>query len=161
MSTKTLSLRPATEDDIAQVAKIEKVVHVAPWSEESFRSELTKPYSQFLVFTDDETDSEICGYIVFWIMLDECQILNVAVDLPSRGLGLAKQMIRKAALLAYQNGIRKMVLDVRKSNLSAIHLYQSLRFAITHIRKNFYANGEDAYSMVLFLDGDPLAFSND
>jgi ribosomal-protein-alanine N-acetyltransferase len=147
-----LSLRPATTEDIPNILAIENKVHVAPWNEGHFLSELTKPYSQFLVMTDDETDELITGYVVFWILFDECQILNIAVDLPYRGLGIAKQMVRKAAALAFKKGIKKVVLDVRKSNMAAVQLYQGMNFSITHIRKGFYTNGEDAYQMTLNLD---------
>lgn len=153
-----LSLRPATEDDLKQLAEIEARVHISPWTLEHFRSELTKPYSQVLLLTDDETDSEITGYIVIWFMFDECQILNVVVDVPHRGLGLGKLMIRKAISLAGNKGLRKMSLEVRKGNLPAIHLYQSTGFVISHIRKGFYANGEDAYLMTLSLDTEAIRF---
>jgi ribosomal-protein-alanine N-acetyltransferase len=154
----TFSLRPATTEDLARVLQIEKQVHVAPWVEDHFCAELTKPYSHFLLLTDDETDADIIGYIVFWMMFDECQILNVVVDLPHRGQGFAKQMIRKAALIAAKNDISKIVLDVRKSNTPAIQLYQSLNFAITNVRKSFYGNGEDAYHMILSLKEDQIQF---
>lgn len=152
------SLRPATEEDLPQIMKIENLVHVSPWTENHFRSELEKPYSLFLLLTDDETDSHLAGYIVAWMMFDECQILNLAVDIPSRGLGLAKEMLRKVIFFASQKGIKRVVLEVRKSNLPAIQLYQGLRFVITHIRKGFYTNGEDAYSMALSLEEDPISF---
>jgi ribosomal protein S18 acetylase RimI-like enzyme len=41
---------------------------------------------------------------------------------------------------------------VRKSNASAIALYQGLGFVITHVRKGFYSDGEDAYQMARYLD---------
>ena len=148
------SLRPATSDDMQSIIQIEQKVHVSSWTESQFQSELAKPYSNFLVLTDDETDTSIAGYIIFWMMYDECQILNLAVDLAYRGLGLAKMMMRKAMVLAIKKGIRKMTLEVRKSNLAAIQLYQELHFAIIHVRKNFYSNGEDAYSMMLSLEDD-------
>ena len=150
------SLRPAVEDDIPQILEIERRVHVAPWTEENFRAELAKPYCEFLVCTDDETDSVIRGYIIFWFMFEECQILNVATDLPYRGQGYAKQMVRRATTMAIQKGVRKTTLEVRKSNGPAIQLYQALGFSIVHVRKNFYSNGEDAYQMSLPLEGDTL-----
>jgi len=152
------SLRPATTEDVPKVLQIEKKVHSFPWTEEHFSLELTKPYSHFLLLTDDETDTEIAGYIVCWLMFDECQVLNIVVDLPYRGLGLAKEMVRKAVLLASKKNIKKVVLEVRKSNLAAIQLYQGLSFTITHIRKNFYGDGEDAYQMTLNLEGELLRF---
>ncbi len=152
------SLRPATSEDLTQIASIEKSVHLAPWSQDQFQSEMSKPYSQFLVLTDDETDSVVAGYIVLWTLLEECQILNIAIDTSHRRKGFAKFMIRKAVQMAYHKGIKKVVLEVRKSNLPAIHLYQNLQFVITHIRKSFYSNGEDAYQMLLSLNDDPLQF---
>jgi len=158
MENTPFSLRPATPEDLVRVTQIEAAVHIAPWSSENFSAEMSKPYSHFLVLTDDETDSEIVGYIVFWTMFDEGQILNIVVDLPYRGLGLAKFMIRKTVQLVYQKGIKKIVLDVRKSNLPAIQLYQRLQFVITSIRKGFYSNGEDAYQMLLSMTDDPFRF---
>jgi ribosomal-protein-alanine N-acetyltransferase len=156
MSTpsESFSVRPATEDDLAQLAEMEKRVHVAPWTEEHFRAELGKPYSQTLLLTDDETDTRIAGYIVFWLTPDHAEILNVAVDLPFRGLGHAKALIRKVGTLASQKGLKKVLLSVRKSNLAAIQLYQKLNFTIHAIRKGFYSNGEDSYEMVLSLEGE-------
>jgi [ribosomal protein S18]-alanine N-acetyltransferase len=152
------SLRPATEDDLLPIVKIEHKSYQSPWSEENLRAELTKPYSQFLVLTDDETDSQIAGYIVFWMLHEDCQILNVVVDLPFRGTGLAQRMIGHVVSLALKQGFSKITLDVRKSNTPAIQLYQKLKFGITQVRKAYYSNGEDAYQMTLDLRGEPIDF---
>lgn len=149
---ETWTLRPAVPDDIARVLEIERQCYPAPWAEENFCTEFAKPYSHFLVLTDDETDSKIAGYIVFWILFDEGQILNVAVDLPFRGQGFAKLMVRQAVKATTYKGKRKVLLEVRKSNLPAVQLYQSIGFVIIHVRKEFYSNGEDAYQMALYLD---------
>ena len=147
------SLRPATEDDLDRIEAIERQVHVAPWSLEHFRSELIKPFSHFWVMTDDETDEVVAGYLVFWIMGEQAEILNVVTAPAYRGQGFAKYLVRKAAGVALKNGALRMVLDVRKSNQAAIGLYQAIGFAITQVRKAFYSsNGEDAYGMTLALD---------
>jgi ribosomal-protein-alanine N-acetyltransferase len=152
------SLRPATPDDLPALLQIERRVHVAPWTLEHFQAELEKPYAQVLVVTDDETDTVIAGYIVFWLMMDECQILNVAVDLPYRGLGYAKEMVRRAVSMAMKKNLKRTVLEVRKSNQSAVQLYQRLGFTITQVRRAFYSNGEDAYQMTLFTEEDGVRF---
>jgi [ribosomal protein S18]-alanine N-acetyltransferase len=155
------SVRPASEDDLAAIMKVETTVHKVPWSEENFRAELSKPYSSFLLMTDDETDSTIAAYLVSWTMFDETHVLNVAVDLPYRGLGFAKALVRKVVDEGQRKGIRKVLLEVRKSNLPAIHLYQSLKFVIVHVRKNFYSDGEDAYQMALYLNETGAAIDTD
>jgi ribosomal-protein-alanine N-acetyltransferase len=150
------SFRPATLDDVAELARIEKAIHVAPWSADQFRSEIEKPYCRVLLLTDDETDAEIAGYVVFWLMFDEAQILNIGVDLPHRGMGFAKKMIRQVVAEALKKEIRKILLDVRKTNTAAISLYQAMRFTIRQVRKGFYSNGEDAYTLLLDLDAAEL-----
>ncbi|MCM2278198.1 MAG: ribosomal protein S18-alanine N-acetyltransferase [Oligoflexia bacterium] len=156
----TFSLRPAVEDDLSKVIEIENQVHVAPWTLDHFKSELEKPYSQVLVMTDDDTDSIVAGYIVFWVMGEEAHILNVAVGLPHRSKGMARQMIQRAVSTALGKGCKKVILEVRKSNMAAIQLYQSANFTIVHVRKGAYSNGEDAYEMALFLDDEqaPVRF---
>jgi ribosomal-protein-alanine N-acetyltransferase len=153
----SLSPRPATEDDIPQILELEARVQSAGWREDHFRAEFQKGYSHFIVLTDDETDSKIAGFIVFWTLQDEGQILNIAVDIPFRGLGLGKKMIQLAVNQAAKAGGNRVILDVRKSNLPAIQLYQGQGFIITRTHRNFYSNGEDAYQMVLDLtQKDPL-----
>ncbi len=151
---RDFSLRPATLDDISEILKIEIQSQVRPWSEENFLAEFSKPYSYFFVLTDDESDSILAGFLVAWVMFDECQILNLVVGESFRRAGFASLMIRKCIQLASQKGIKKVVLEVRKSNFPAIQLYQSLRFVIFCVRKGFYSNGEDAYQMILSLDSN-------
>jgi ribosomal-protein-alanine N-acetyltransferase len=67
-------------------------------------------------------------------------------------------MLRQAIAEGIRNGMKRVVLDVRKSNVPAVSLYQSIGFTVTSIRKSFYSNGEDAYSMTLYLDDDAIKF---
>lgn len=148
----SFSIRPAAEEDLSKIIELEKKCYPFPWTLEAFRMEFTKPFSNFLVLTDDETDSVIAGYIVYWLMFDECHILNVATDPEWRGLGFAEKLIRQAINSALRKDAKKVFLEVRKSNAGAIALYQKLGFFIDHIKKNFYEDGEDGYFMLLYLD---------
>lgn len=152
------SLRPATPDDLDAIAEVESRVHVAPWTKQDFAGEIEKPYSTTWVLTDDETDSKILGYCVFWGIGESLEILNIAVDLPYRGYGFAKLMLQSVVREGLKRQAKHLILDVRKSNLSAVALYQKAGFAITQYRKSFYSNGEDAYHMVLELDGAIVDF---
>lgn len=152
------SIRPATEDDLGKLLEIETRVYTAPWSLQNFQSELTKPFGRLLVMTDDETDETIAGYMVLWLLLDEAQVLNLAVDTPFRRRGIGREMIRCMVNMAVKQGARRVVLDVRKSNAAAIQLYQSAKFSITQVRKRFYSDGEDAYTMSLDLTDKVIEF---
>ena len=110
------------------------------------------------MLSDDQTDELVVGYIVYWLMLEECEILNLAVDLPYRGLGFAEKLVRSVVSASMKLGLKRVLLDVRKSNLPAIHLYQKVGFTVSHIRKSFYSNGEDAYQMSISLSESQTQF---
>ena len=154
----TASIRPATPDDLDSILAVEGKVHLAPWSRDHFLGEWEKPYSTTWVLTDDETDTRILGYAVFWVLDDSVEILNIAVALENRGLGFAKLFLQRIIREGLARGAKRLILDVRKSNLPAVGLYQRAGFAITQYRKAFYSNGEDAYHMTLALEGASLDF---
>lgn len=152
---ESFSARPATEDDLPQILAIEKLAYpepCVPWSQQAFLEELKKPFSHFIVLTDDETDSTILGYIVYWQIFDECHILNVAVHPDWRGLGHAIRLVRLAINAAVRKDQKRLFLEVRTTNKPAIELYQRLGFFIDHTKPKFYENGDDAYFMVLYLN---------
>ena len=147
-----MSLRPATEEDLNAVLKIEAQSYPTPWTREQFKEEMQKPFANFLVLTDDETDSTVAGYVIYWIMFDEAHILNVTSALDWRGLGIGTRLVRHVISHALKKEVKKVFLEVRKSNSAAVALYQKVGFFIYHVKKSFYSDGEDAYFMQLFLE---------
>lgn len=152
----THSLRRASVDDLAHLADLDRRFIPQPWTQDQWAAELSKPYSHVLVITDDATDTEIAGYIVFWVLGDEVQVQNVAVDLPFRGLGFGARLVREAVRAGLKSEAKRVVLEVRRSNAPAIALYQSLGMSIVTVRRSFYSNGEDAYQMALSLQNTPV-----
>ncbi|MCC7440750.1 MAG: ribosomal protein S18-alanine N-acetyltransferase [Bdellovibrionales bacterium] len=148
---EAVSLRRATEDDLEGLAALEQRCQPAPWTREQFQAEFLKPYSQVILLTDDETDERILGYIVFWVVFDETQILNVAVEPDARGLGYGRRLVAAAVKAALRAQSKRVTLDVRVGNLGAIALYERCKFVKSHVRKAFYSDGEDGIQMDLFL----------
>ncbi len=148
----TFSPRPASAGDLATVIEIERKSYPLPWSEESFRQEMEKPFARFLVLTDDDTDSVVAGYIVFWLMFEECHILNITVHPDWRGLKLGTRLMQQTVSEAIKRGAKRVFLEDRKSNKGAVAFYQSFDFYIDHVKKAFYTDGEDAYFMQIYLD---------
>lgn len=156
MNSEHFSIRPLAQEDLPKVLEIENRVHVAPWALGHFQSEMAKPFSRCWVVTDDETDEVVTAYLIGWILFEEGNILNIAVDHPFRRKGFAKHLIRKFADTAAKSGAKRVVLSVRKSNQAAIQLYQSMNFSIVRVQKAAYSNGEDAYEMELSLEEGAL-----
>jgi ribosomal-protein-alanine acetyltransferase len=131
--------------DLRQVAIIEKENFSCPWSETAFASTLEKENIIYLVAVELE---EIIGYCGEWYVLDEGEITNVAVSRSSRRKGIAVQLLQELFVQAQKKGVTLHTLEVRKSNQSAINLYEKLGFQAEGIRKNFYEKPtEDAIIM--------------
>lgn len=95
------------------------------------------------------SDRKIIGYIGMYISFDEGEIVNVAVAPFARKNGIGDVLIKSIKKLAKERKIQKIVLEVRKSNQPAIHLYEKNEFVFVGIRKNFYERPiEDANIMI-------------
>ena len=128
------------------VAGLEKEIFSMPWSYEGFRSAVLMPQNVFLVA---EEDGEICGYLGMYTSIDEGEITNVGVAPMSRNKGVGRKLVKAALDMAWQQKLVQVVLEVRVSNASAIHLYETCGFVNVGVRKGFYEQPkEDAYIMI-------------
>ena len=150
MSTESeprVSARPAVEDDLKQILRIEAQCYPEPWKIAHFEEEFKKPFTRAIVLTDDETDSIVIGYIVYWLQAEGVSLLNIAVDPHWRGFCFGMKLMQTMIKEAVKEDIPRIILEVRKSNQAAIDLYTRIGFKVCHERKNFYSNGETALVM--------------
>ncbi len=131
MEKVVITHRPASTDDLDQVANIEAKSIRPPWSKDSFAKELEKKHSHFWVLTDDETDSIVHGYVVFSFPAEQAHIQTIAIKHDSRGQGFAKQLLRAVISYVLRKKGESVVLEVRVSNTAALQLYQFLGFVIS------------------------------
>ena len=127
---------------VSQVAQLEKLCFSAPWSENSISSELTNPLSCWLVALDGD---RVAGYVGSQTVLDESDMMNIAVDPQYRRQGIARALVEELVKCLARKGSRCLTLEVRASNAGAIALYGKLGFVQVGLRKNYYRNPrEDA-----------------
>jgi len=130
------------ENHVAAVAQLEKRCFSDPWSEKSIASELTNPLSLWLVAEDGENT---VGYVGSQTVLDETDMMNIAVDPDFRRQGIAEKLVNALVEALDDRGSRCLTLEVRASNDPAKQLYGKLGFLQAGIRKNYYRNPrEDA-----------------
>lgn len=128
-------IRKMEERDITEVAAIEEETFSSPWSADSFSKESKNKNNIYLVVEDN---GEIIGYCGLWGVVGEGQITNVAVRKDNRNRGVGRIMLTKLLELGVNQGLESFTLEVRESNKSALHIYQSLGFYSVGIRKDFY-----------------------
>lgn len=125
---------------VAQVAALEAICFRDPWSEKSVASELNNPLSHWLVAVEDDA---VLGYIGSQTVLDESDMMNVAVSPAHRRKGIAEALVSALADALREKGSVKLTLEVRASNAPAITLYEKLDFKPIGLRKNYYRNPKE------------------
>ena len=144
---KTLRFERLGEGHISAILEIERQVNTAPWSEKSFRNELTHPHGYFLVAIGD---GKLVGYGGFWMVIDEAHITTVAVAPESQRQGVGRKLMLELLEQAKTKGMACSTLEVRAGNEPAIKLYEQLGYIIAARRKSYYPdNREDALVMWL------------
>ncbi len=138
-------IRKMLESDVVQVHQIEKEIFSQPWSEEDFYSSLKNTNNLYLVA---EIHGEIVGYCGCWGIAGEGDIYNVAVKTQFRRKRIGLEMLQELIREGQTKGLGTFTLEVRRSNLAAIRLYETLGFEQVAIRKDFYQKpNEDAVIM--------------
>ena len=127
-----IEIIPMNESHVAAVAELEKQNFSEPWPEIAVRSELTNKLSLWLVAVEE---GEVLGYVGSQTVLQEADMMNIAVADTHRRRGIARMLVEELIrrLDAYQ-----LTLEVRASNAPAIALYESLGFTQVGLRKNYY-----------------------
>jgi ribosomal-protein-alanine N-acetyltransferase len=145
-------LRQMTSADLEQVAEIDSVSFSLPWPKTSFEYELRNPVSRLYVIETEGSsgDKRIAGMICIWVIEEEGHIATFAIHPAFRRIGLATRLLGEALLEAAREGVELVYLEVRRSNLAAIHMYEKFGFKTTGIRAGYYSdNHEDALMMTL------------
>ncbi len=141
----SLRIRLMTKGDIEDVAHLEQVSSAEPWSKDLFHKELSSPLSVNLVADDGGL---ICGYLIFWIVADEVHIQNIAVIENLRRRGIAVKLLTEMNFIAKTKNACTATLEVRRSNESAIKLYEKFGFVVKGYRERYYSDTkEDALIM--------------
>ena len=142
-----LEITRMTMSDLDDVMEIEEKAFSMAWSRWMFERELVDHRSHFLVAW---SESELVGYIGFWLVEDEAHIVTIAVRSDFRRKGVGSALMASALALAVHLGADKATLEVRVTNVPAQELYKKFGFEVIAIRRRFYSDtGEDAYVMWL------------
>lgn len=115
--------------------------------ERSLREELARPWSRLRAARDAE--GRVVGYSLFWHVVDELHLLNVAVAIPERRKGIGHALMLDLLAYARAHDVVRILLEARSGNTPAIALYDRLGFERFNVRERYYADGEDAIEMAL------------
>ena len=131
-----ITIEKMSREHLSEVASIEEMSFSLPWSLESLELMLTEQASALVALED----GRVLGYVGMMCVLDEGQIINVAVHPDARRRGVGRTLMQAAQAYAKERGIVFLSLEVRESNIAARSLYSSLGWEEQGIRKGFYSH---------------------
>jgi [ribosomal protein S18]-alanine N-acetyltransferase len=88
-------------------------------------------------------ENRVRGFLVARGVAGEMEILNLAVDLACRQLGIGSALLQAARNWAKQNNVSKIHLEVRSSNQAAREFYEAQGFRKSGLRPNYYRHPVD------------------
>ena len=141
-----MRLREMNLADVDAIMRIEQEVHGHPWTRGNFTDAL-KSNSVCKVYEDGE---EMLGYVVLMPAVDEIELLNISIAAIHQRKGLGRKLLGDVMEVARRMAMRRMLLEVRPSNLAALGLYRDVGFCQIGLRRGYYPtdNGrEDAMVM--------------
>ncbi|WP_299324285.1 ribosomal protein S18-alanine N-acetyltransferase [Parasphingopyxis sp.] len=122
------------------------------WSRAQCRGMLGDTNSWIIV---DRQDDRPVGFALSRMIVDEAELLLIAVQPEYRGKGIGRNMLKEVARTARARGAARLHLEVRDGNAAA-DLYSAIGFEQIGRRKNYYSgrDGEhfDAITLALQLD---------
>ncbi|MBL7479243.1 ribosomal protein S18-alanine N-acetyltransferase [Legionella bononiensis] len=145
-----LNIRRMKESDIDNVYSIETNVHIAPWSKDILRDCVLVGYDCRVLEINNGDSPILGGYIISRISNNSCHILNFCIAKPLQSKGLGRKLLQTVLYsLSKFTDTKHVVLEVRPSNYTAIHLYESLGFETVEIKKDYYKDNNGVEDAIL------------
>lgn len=136
-----INIQNVSLEDISTIEEIEKRCFPYDyWNEKSFEyavNHMEDMSYRYIFLKATNEDNQLMGYIIATLVAQDCEIHNVAVDIPFRRNHIAEELFKQLEYEIYDVA-SNIYLEVRKSNISAQKLYEKIDFQIVGERKNYY-----------------------
>ena len=143
----------SSEQEIDDIIRIESAAFSKGWTREMYVSELEHRDVSFFYIARDAV-GEAIGFCSCWRILDEVHINNLAVLPELRRCGVASALLERVLEDGAVKGAYRATLEVRRSNVAALALYERFGFTVTAARTGYYTH-PDEDALVLWREPFP------
>ena len=134
--------RAAGEADLDRIAALEAASFSNPWTREMLARELQRT-DVTRMYVLRSPDLGIIGFCTCWLILDEVHINSLAIDHTMRQKGLATMLLGHVLDDVAASGAAQATLEVRRSNVAALALYERLGFLVVAQRRGYYSKPDE------------------
>ena len=124
-----------------------------PWSVADFERLLSDRY----IIADGlfiGNNAKLCGFILSRCVVDEGEVLTVALDPSVRSQGLSRKLLQEHLSVLERKGARRVFLEVDEKNIAALALYKGLGFKEIGRREGYYRHTHEESSAALTMKVD-------
>ena len=114
---------------------------ISLWSKKQWTNEFKKEGTKIFGLL---ISNLIIGICVFQVVLDEAQINYFVVHQKFRNRGFGSHLMSYLIKQCEKLNLKKLLLEVSRSNFTAERFYSRFDFSTVGIRKNYYKDGSDA-----------------
>lgn len=140
-------IKPMEIDDLKKVLEIEKQSFSIPWTYDLFFGELTlNRYASYFIL---EKDNEVIGYFGLWHKGSRFHITNIAIIKKLRRKGYGRKLLKFIEKIAATHRIKKISLEVRRSNRIAQDMYKKYGYKVIRVLENYYKEEEKEDALVM------------
>lgn len=143
-------------DELKKIAEIESKCIPDGWSLKAFEDWYDD--KKTVVFAA-VCNGEMIGFANGSWVLDEGELLNIAVLESYRNNGIAGELFEKMERFFSEKGIKIIYLEVREKNQPALSFYEKYGFIKNGFRKNYYRNPDDNGVLMMKKIGDKYAYT--
>lgn len=133
-------LRPMLPSDTEAIRELECDIFSDAWSEENIKDSIESKFDYCMVI---EEGYRVLAYIIFRVNMDEAELFRIATDKNSRNSGSAHELMNFMISNLRTMKVKKVFLEVRSKNTSAIRLYENYGFKKIGIRREYYSAPTD------------------
>ena len=125
-------------NDAEEIQKLENTIFSHPWSRKSLEKTLLSEQNLCMIVRDKETKAAV-GYCIFTTSFEVADLCRIAVSQEFRRKHIAEKIIKISIEELKKRNVSRILLEVRKNNISAISLYEKYGFKQIGIRKEYYS----------------------
>ena len=135
-----ISIKQINERDIDLCYELDSNT-ISLWSKKQWANELKKEGTKIfgLLF-----ENLLIGICVFDVVLDEAQLNYFVINKNFRKKGFGSHLMSYLINKCEKLNLKKLLLEVSQSNITAERFYSGFDFSTVGIRKNYYKDGSHA-----------------
>ena len=138
--TKMISIKQINEKDFNLCCELDSNT-ISLWTKNQWANEFKKEGTEIFGLS---IKNIVIGICVFQVVVDEAQINYFAIDQKFRERGFGSHLMSFLIERCEELNLKKLLLEVSQSNITAERFYSRFDFSTVGMRKNYYKDGSHA-----------------